>query len=313
MLTTGDDLPGRVGKTAMTIDVLHDVTHVMDSLSPEQNAQLDRWSQELQGVLRAGVEQGGPAGWRLKNWLNGVWLSHPLHPALTDVVLGSWSTGAVLDLVGARGSADAAYTVGVLTAVPTALSGAADWADTNAEPRRIGLVHALLNTGGLVCMIASLFARRAERRALGIGLSTTGLFLSTISAWLGGHLVYAMGTNVNRAAFEPRVDEFTVVAHADALEPGKLVGAELNVDGTRLPLVLLKRGASVLALGATCTHWGGPLAEGKLIDGACVECPWHKTQFRMADGSVVHGPGTVSAHVYDARISNGNVEVRRRG
>ena len=34
------------------------------------------------------------------------------------------------------------------------------------------------------------------------------------------------------------------------------------------------------------SHWGGPLAEGKLVDGDCVECPWHASQFSMSDGSV---------------------------
>lgn len=298
----------------MSIDVLRDVTHVMESLSPEQNQMLDRWSDQLQGLLRVPVEQGGPAARRLKNWLNGVWLGHPLHPALTDVPLGAWSTGALMDAVGARGAADAAMTVGVLSAVPTALAGAADWSDTSGESRRTGLVHALLNSVALVFMLGSLFARRAERRALGVGLSTVALFLSGISAWLGGHLVFGMGTNVSRTAFEPAVDEFQVVARADAVPSGQIFAAEANVDGTKVALVLLKKGSAIKALSGTCTHWGGPLAEGKLlsVDGDCVECPWHASRFRMADGSVQQGPATVPAYVFEARLNDGNVEVRRR-
>src|SRR3981081_1187265 len=122
----------------MTPDVLRDVTHVMDSLSPDQNAALDRWSAQLQQLLQTAVEQGGPAARRFKNWLNGVWLGHPLPPALTDVALGAWSTGAVLDLVGSRRSADAAMTVGVLSAVPTALAGLAGWGGTPGRPRPPG-------------------------------------------------------------------------------------------------------------------------------------------------------------------------------
>jgi nitrite reductase/ring-hydroxylating ferredoxin subunit/uncharacterized membrane protein len=299
----------------MTIDVLRDVTHVMDSLSPGQKQLLDRWSDQLQRLVAVGVEQGGPAARRMKNWLNGVWLGHPLHPALTDVALGAWSTGFLMDAVGARGAADAAITVGVLSAVPTALAGAADWSDTSGEARRTGLVHALLNSAGLVFMIGSLFARRAEQRALGIGLSTAGLCLSGISAWLGGHLVFALGTNVSRTAFQPTVDEFQVVARADALEPGKLFAAEATVEGTKVPLVLLKNGRTITALSGVCTHWGGLLAEGKLVsvDGDCVECPLHASQFSMADGSVRQGPATVPAAVFEARLSKGNVEVRRRG
>jgi nitrite reductase/ring-hydroxylating ferredoxin subunit len=203
-------------------------------------------------------------------------------------------------------------TVGVLSAVPTALAGMADWSDTSGEPRRTGLVHAVLNSAGLACMLGSLFARRGDQRALGIGLSTCGLFLSGMSAWLGGHLVYGLGTNVNRAAFQPSVDEFKVVAKADDLEPGKLFGAEVEVDGTKVPVVLLKKDRSILAIGGTCTHWGGPLADGKLLNDDCVECPWHASRFNMLDGSVQQGPATVSAHVFEVRISQGNVEVRRR-
>ena len=170
----------------MTVDVVRDLSRVVDSLSPEQNQVLEQWSDQLQGLLNTAVSQGGPAARRVKNWLNGVWLGHPLHPALTDAAIGAWSTGAMLDLVGAKREADAAITVGVLSAIPTAFAGAADWADTSDEPRRIGLIHALLNSVGLTCMIASLFARRANQRHVGIGLSTLGLSLTSISAWLGG-------------------------------------------------------------------------------------------------------------------------------
>jgi nitrite reductase/ring-hydroxylating ferredoxin subunit/uncharacterized membrane protein len=288
------------------------IPSVEEVLTPEQNETLDQWSEQVQGLLNGAVTQGGPAAQQLKNWLNGVWLGHPLHPALTDVPIGAWSAGMLLDLVGASREADAAMTVGVLTAVPTALAGAADWQDTSEQPRRIGLLHALLNTVGLTLMVASLFARRSERRALGIGLSTMGLSLSGIAAWLGGDLVFRHGTNVSRIAFEPAVEEFQVVARADALQPGKLTPAEATVDGQKVALALVKNGQSVLAISGTCPHWGGPLAEGKLLDGDVVECPWHASQFDMHDGRAVQGPASAPVNVFEARINNGNVEVRRR-
>jgi len=288
----------------------------MDALSPEQTQMLDEWSDQVQGLLHTAVSQGGPAAQRVKNWLNGVWLGHALHPALTDAAIGAWTTGAVLDLVGATREADAAHTVGVLAAIPTALSGAADWADTSEEPRRIGLIHALLNSTGLALMIGSLFARRGNQRVLGIGLSTLGLSLASVSAWLGGEMVYRYGTGVSRIAFEPRVDDFQVVARADALQPGKLFAAEANVDGQKVPLALLLKGSQVQAVSATCPHWGGPLAEGKLIDGEAgetlVECPWHASQFSMNDGRACQGPAAMPVNVYDARIRDGQIEVRRR-
>jgi nitrite reductase/ring-hydroxylating ferredoxin subunit/uncharacterized membrane protein len=285
----------------------------MDTLSPEQNQQLEQWGRVVQDWIKAAFSQGGPAGQRVKNWLNGVWLGHPLHPALTDAAIGAWSTGMLLDLVGARSQADAAMTVGVLSAIPTALSGAADYVDAGDEPRKVGLVHAALNTLGLTLMVGSLFARRANKRGLGIALSTTGFSLATVSAWFGGELVYKMGTGVSHIAFEPPVPDFEVVARADSLQDGKLSAAEVNVDGNKVSVALLKRGSSVLAISGTCPHWGGPLAEGKLVDGDTVQCPWHASQFDMRDGSVKQGPAASPVHVFEARIRDGNVEVRRAG
>ena len=300
----------------MSIDLGRDMTRAVESLSPEQTQQLDHWAEQLQGLLRSAVAQGGPAAQRAKNWLNGVWLGHALHPVLTDTAIGAWSTGFLLDLVGARRQADAAMTVGVLAAVPTALSGAADWADTNEEPRRIGLVHALLNSSGLVLMIASLLARRGNQRGLGIGLSTLGLSLVSASAWLGGELVYRLGTGVSRIAFEPPVNDFLAVARMDALQEGKLTAAEAALDGQKVPIALLKQRGSVLAFSGTCPHVGGPLAEGKFIEDAqgelIVECPWHASQFRLSDGTACQGPAANPIRVYDVRERDGNVEVRSR-
>ena len=192
------------------------------------------------------------------------------------------------------------------------MSGAADWSDTADEPRRLGLLHALLNTGALSLFIASLFARRSDHRALGIGLSTTGLCLAGFLAWLGGELVYRLGTGVDRTAFMPEVEDFQVAARVDSLVEGKLVGGEITVDGDRIPVVLLKRGSQVLALNGVCSHQGGPLAEGKLLEDDCVECPWHRSRFSIEDGSVRQGPATAPQPAFETRISGENVEVRAR-
>jgi nitrite reductase/ring-hydroxylating ferredoxin subunit/uncharacterized membrane protein len=288
---------------------LREVTRLIEQ--SEQGQTLDQLADQLQSLIRTAVEQGGPAARRLKNWLHGTWLGHPLHPALTDVPIGAWTVAFLLDVVGAEEQADAAMTIGALAAVPTALAGAADWSDMDPPARRVGLVHALLNTFGLSCIIASLFARRNDNRALGVGLSTAGLSVASFSAWLGGSLVYREGIGVSHNAFEPGVDEFQPVLSADSLEPGKLTYAELNTDGGRVPLVLYKSGASIYALSNVCSHLGGPLAEGKVVDGNCVECPWHASQFRLSDGTVRQGPATVPQPLFETRVSGGQIEVRR--
>src|SRR5436190_5494278 len=77
----------------------------------------------------------------LKDALSGTWLGHALHPLLTDVVIGSWTSASVLDLVG--GDDEAArrlIAVGIAAYAPTALTGASDWSDseaTDAPVRRV--------------------------------------------------------------------------------------------------------------------------------------------------------------------------------
>ena len=162
-------------------------------------------------------------------------------------------------------------TVGVLAAVPTALSGAADWVDTNEEPRRIGLVHALLNSSGLLLVIASLLARRGHQRGLGVGLSTLGLSLVTVSAWLGGELVYRLGTGVSRIAFDPPINDFVAVARIDALEEGKLTAAAANARASAGQPLLLGA-ASVLVQSVqrnqdlTTNNRGGPPGSFTVLD-----------------------------------------------
>ncbi|MCC7107498.1 MAG: Rieske 2Fe-2S domain-containing protein [Chloroflexi bacterium] len=271
---------------------------------------MDGLSDQFQHLLSAAVERGGPSGQRVKDFLHGTWLGHPLHPALTDLPLGAGWTGTVMDLMGAQRAADIAMLLGVVTALPTAAAGAADWKETSGSQRRVGIVHAMLNTVGLGCYVCSVLARRAERRALGVGLSTMGLGIVFVSAYLGSDLVFRQGTGVSRDAWLPEDEQFHVAARYADLVEGKLASGEITVNGERVPLVLLRHGDEVLALSGICVHAGGPLAAGRLVSDECVECPWHGSVFNMRDGSVVHGPAATPAPAYQVRVRAGNVEVR---
>jgi len=274
-------------------------------------APLDSLGESLQGAMdAAGKPLGGP-GQVVKNFLNGVWLGHPLHPVLSDVPIGAWSTALCLDVLGLKRGADAAVGLGILAAVPTALSGAADWRDTSDGPRRGGLLHALLNSLGLGLYVGSWLARRVGSRGLGVALSTTGYAVVAGAAYLGGDMVYRQGAGISRNAFDPEIKEWIAALPADRLSDGTLVGAEVQVDGKPLPIVFLKRGDRIMALSALCSHWGGPLAEGKLVDDDCVECPWHGSRFAMADGSVKQGPAAYAQPRFDTRVRDGQVEIRQ--
>ena len=87
-------------------------------------------------------------------------------------------------------------------AVPAAAAGLNDWSDTAGPQTRVGLVHAALNTTALSLYLASLAARARGRRHGGKALSLAGLGMLLGGAYLGGHLSFGMGVDVNRTAWE---------------------------------------------------------------------------------------------------------------
>jgi nitrite reductase/ring-hydroxylating ferredoxin subunit/uncharacterized membrane protein len=245
----------------------------------------------------------------LKDVLSGTWLGHPLHPMLTDLPIGFWTSAFTLDLVGGRGSRRAATQLvgwGVLSAVPTALSGAADWGDTTGRPRRIGLVHAAANTTALACYTASWIARRRGRHWRGVALGLAGATAATVGGYLGGHLLQSLGVGVDRSAFPKPPSTWTRVASSAEVtdEPKRAVAGEA-------PIVVLRHRGAVTALDARCPHRGGPMDEGT-VDYGCIVCPWHGSKFRIDDGGLVRGPSTVDLPVYECAIAGADVEVRDR-
>src|SRR5256885_4373362 len=161
----------------------------------------------------------------VRDVLDGVWLGNPLHPALTDVPLGAWTTALVLDLVGSA-AADDALAVGILGAVPTALTGLNDWSHLKDDSRRIGIVHALLNTMSLALNVASLAARKDGHRGFGRVLSGVAYAGTLFSAHLGGHLSLRLGVRVNRAAFESPRDRYAPGCDESGLNGGQVGGVE---------------------------------------------------------------------------------------
>jgi nitrite reductase/ring-hydroxylating ferredoxin subunit/uncharacterized membrane protein len=278
---------------------------------------VDTLAEQFQRVVTTAFEQAGDSGVAMKDLLHGTWLGHALHPVLVALPIGAWTTAAVLDLVGARSGADTAVGFGILTSLPTAAAGLADWSYTRGKPRRLGFAHAALNSTALVCYGASWFVRRGGHRSVGITLSTMGLSLVGISGYLGGEISYSLGQGVNRNAWSPEVEQvgptiadFVPVMKADDLREGTVTGAEVTLGDAEVPLVLLRRGSEVFALNGRCSHQGGPLAEGKLLDQSCVECPWHASRFDFRDGSVVQGPAVYPQSRFEVRILDDMVEVR---
>jgi nitrite reductase/ring-hydroxylating ferredoxin subunit/uncharacterized membrane protein len=246
-----------------------------------------------------------------KDALHGKWLGHQLHPLLVAMPIGMYSSAVLLDLTG--GSAEAARRLvgaGVLSVVPTAWAGLADWSELGdfRRPRRVGLLHAGFNVTSTLLFGASWWARGNGNQARGKALALAGLAALGGGGYLGGHLSYSQGVGVNRnadRAAEPT--EWTDAVAASEVRDGQL--RRVDVEGQ--PVLLTRQGGRLLAIGAVCSHYGGPLEDGEL-DGSCVVCPWHGSEFDLADGSVVRGPATVPQQAYDVRTVGERIEVKAR-
>ncbi len=274
----------------------------------EQAGVLDGPAERVATLVRGAV----PAG-PVKDLLSGTWLGHALHPVLTDVPIGTWTSATLLDIVGGRSAQPAVeklLAVGILAALPTAASGMTDWADsTVGDPasRRVGSVHAVANSAALALYTASLVARRRGRKHRGVMLALAGGGALGLGGMLGGHLSYARGLGVDQTVFETRPSSWIPAESDGALAEG--AARVVEVEGVEI--MITRQVGQVFALADRCCHRGGPLHEGSFDDG-CVTCPWHQSRFRLSDGAIVQGPATYPQPGYDVRVSEGTIEVRAR-
>lgn len=247
---------------------------------------------------------------KLENALHGTWLGHPLHAVLVQVPTGSFVSATLLDLTGADpAAADRLATVGLLSSLPAAAAGATDWSKASPNTQRTGLVHAALNTAGLVLWIASRVARARGDRASGTRLGQLGTAVLGASATIGGHLSYRNGLGADSQS------DLGLVGPSDWVDVGAddlpdSTPVRRDADGTAV--VLVRQGSTVHALADLCTHQSGPLSDGEVADG-CLSCPWHGSRFRLSDGAVVQGPSVHPQPVFDVRRSGGRLSVAPRG
>jgi nitrite reductase/ring-hydroxylating ferredoxin subunit/uncharacterized membrane protein len=247
---------------------------------------------------------------RVADALHGVWLGHPLHPALVQMPFGAWTSASILDAVpGGTPAATLLIGVGTATAVPTAITGVNDWSALSPEQRRVGLVHAAGNAVAVGLYAGSLAARLTGNKALGKRLAYAGLGVVSASAYVGGHLAYRQAASVNEAApLLHRIPEgwHDVCGYA-ALTEGKPLVAHVG----ETPLLVSRTGDAVHVMVEHCSHNTGPLGEGEFtqIDGVdCVVCPWHGSTFRLDDGGVVHGPSATGQPMLRSRVVDGRVQ-----
>ena len=249
----------------------------------------------------------------VRDTLAGTWLGHALHPLLTDVVVGSWTSASLLVLLGVSDSAavEKLIGIGIASYAPTAVTGTIDWADSEATDdrvRRMGLVHAASNATALGLYAASLRARRRGDYGRGKALGFAGLAVMGVGGFLGGHLAYARGVGVNQTAFDEDgvPQEWEDAIAADQLKPNE----PRSVVVGETPVMLVRHDDGLHALHDRCSHRGCSLADKGEIEGEVVTCGCHGSQFDLRDGSVQRGPAATLQPVYEARESDGRVQVR---
>ena len=283
---------------------------------------LERMARPLRGLsngiasmMDATFRVLGGFGKLLQTFLNGSWLGHSLHAVLVDVVVGGATAALLLDLLrvifGVDGLETATtWVIGLawLTGIGAILTGLTDYKDTapSSATRDVAGLHGIINIVGVVVFTISLLLRLGNGHTAGFWVLLVGYAIISVGAYIGGHVVFKYGYMVNHNAFSrgKRAKEFTAVLPVVELPEATPTKASLGTT----TLVLVRRGDVVYALKDSCSHAGGPLSGGKLLDGG-IECPWHQSVFRLSDGGVVHGPATSRQVSYQARIADGQVEV----
>ncbi len=269
----------------------------------EGNSALDAVADRLAGPV---ATRRRPSG--AKGLLTGTWLGHAFHPVLTDFADGSWMACSFLDLFGPRGAAPAAQRLvgfGLVAAVPTALTGLAEWSDTEGNERRVGLLHLGTSTAAFALYGCSYLARRRHKHSAGVLLGVLGGVVAILDGYVGGHLTLALGVGVGHTAFWSGPAEWTEAVAVDALPEDTPTRAYVAGSG----VVLVRRGDDVFAMVNRCTYRGGELHEGQL-HGDAIVCPRHGCSFRLRDGAVLAGPASLPQTVLGVRVEQGRVKVK---
>jgi uncharacterized membrane protein len=164
----------------------------------ESSAALDGLSSVLELVSR-------PLGAQpVRSLLLGTGSGHALHPVMTDVPIGLWSSAVLLDLRGRRTDRPAANLLlasGLVSVLPTVATGLAEWRELSRPESRVGALHAALNVGAVTLYAVSLGLRRRDRHRAGVVASLAATGVASVAGYLGGHLAVARKAGSRHPAY----------------------------------------------------------------------------------------------------------------
>lgn len=249
--------------------------------------------------------------------------AHPIHPSLIPFPFAFLWGALLFDAAGILWSSPqlsitaghltiAGVAAGLIAAVP----GVIDYiyaVPPDSSGKKRATRHGLGNVTALALFTAAWFTRSGEYASgLTLGLELLGAAVLSYAGLLGGTLVirnmvsvdhrYADTGKWNEQSVEARKGESVIVADAGELKEDQL--KLLRVNGRRIALARTADG--YCAFDDSCTHRGGSLADGVLIDGT-VQCLWHGSQFDVATGKVRCGPAEKGVRVYKVEEKRGKV------
>ena len=277
----------------------------------ERNDRISALATKLKGVAEPVIGDG-----LVRDVLTGRWFGHPAHPAIVMAPLAGWFAGTLLDVVGgqsARPSAQRLVGFGTLAAMPAASTGIAEWLTTSKAEERVGTVHAALADGATVMYATSWLLRTRRHHRAAVAAGVAGAALAGATAFMGGHLSFRRGVGVNTVAFQSGPQDWAALELETDLSPDHAIRGV--ADGLPYAVVAASpsRSAAVAVpyvMESRCSHRGGPLHEGKVVDG-CLECPWHGARFDLDTGEVRRGPASAPQPVYDVDEHDDRLSIRR--
>jgi nitrite reductase/ring-hydroxylating ferredoxin subunit/uncharacterized membrane protein len=253
--------------------------------------------------------------------------THPIHPMLVAFPIAFMTGAPAFDAAGLLGEWPTAWTAGaymsiaaVITGLVAGVPGFIDYLyviPPNSSAKKRATQHMVVNVVALAVMAGGWAFRdwdSLQPAWIAVALEAASLAIVSVGGFLGGTLVYRNQIGVDHRyahagkwreqTLEGGAGESVAVAGANELKPGQMM--LLHVNGRRI--VFARTDDGFAAFDDHCTHRGGSLADGVLACGL-VACPWHGSQFNVADGSVVAGPAEKAIGTYQVEDSPGEVRL----
>lgn len=253
---------------------------------------------------------------------------HPIHPMMIGFPIAFIFGAAVADVVGMIGGWQLGWSIGaclsvaaVVTGLAAGIPGFIDYfyvVPPNSSGKRWATWHMAVNLVVLAVVAIGCVFRDWDTLQPGIAtvvLEVAAAGLVTWSGWMGGTLVYREQIGVdhryaNAGKWREKVVEgapgtWSTIDGAEELKVGQMMLVHAN--GRRIVVARTDKGFA--AFDDRCSHRGGSLAGGVLACGT-VCCPWHGSQFALADGSVKAGPAEQPISIFAVEESGGSVRLQ---